>query len=241
MSKILGVITARGGSKGIPKKNIKKLDKHPLIAYTISVAKKSKLIDHLIVSTDSEEIATVSKKYGAEVPFMRPEELSSDIAKHVPVLQHAVGFMEKRLKTTFDYVVLLQPTSPFRTPEDVDLTIKQLIKLNADSAVSLVAITDNHPIKAKAYRDGFVYSYFNNVVEPEGMRRQELPTAYKRSGAVYVMKRDLLMKDGLFYGKKIAGHIVPEERSIDIDNEKDWIVAEYMLKKLKNKGFDFIT
>lgn len=241
MSKILGVITARGGSKGIPGKNIKKLGEYPLIAYTISVAKRSKSIDHLIVSTDDADIATISKKYGVEVPFLRPRELSTDTAKHVPVLQHAVAFMEKKLGITYDYIVLLQPTSPFRLPEDIDKTIENLMKLNSDSAVSLVTMDSNHPLKAKRYKNNLVVPFFPEYPEPEGIRRQDLEVAYKRSGAVYAMSRDLLMNRGLLYGKKIAGYVVPENRSIDIDNEKDWIVAEYMLEKLLDEGYSFVN
>lgn len=238
--KILGVITARGGSKGIPKKNIKELGGYPLIAYTISVAKKSRLISDLILSTENEEIAKISRKYGVKIPFMRPVELASDTAKHVPVLQHAVFEMEKIKGIKYDFIVLLQPTSPFRLVEDIDKTVEVLIKKRADSAVSLNIVEDNHPIKAKIFRNGFVYPYFNQYPELEGARRQDLPVCYKRSGAVYAMRRDLLIKKGLIYGKKIAGYVVPNERSIDIDSEKDWVVAEYMLSKLLKKGYKFI-
>ena len=144
---ILGVITARGGSKGIPGKNIKLLGGKPLIAYTIDVAKKSKLITHLIVSTDDEEIANVCRRYNVEVPFMRPKELSQDETTHIPVMQHAIRFMEDKLSMTFDLAVILQPTSPFRLSEDIDGTVKVLMESEADSAVSLVNIPiAEHPI-----------------------------------------------------------------------------------------------
>ncbi len=234
--KILAVITARGGSKGIPGKNIKMLGDKPLIAYSIDAAKKSKLITHTIVSTDDKEIAEVAKKYGGEVPFVRPAELAGDTVKHVPVMQHAIEFMEKKLGVTFGFVVILQPTSPFRLPEDIDKTLERLIESKADSAVSLVDVGNDHPVKAKKLIDGKVLPYC--IPETEGVRRQDLEQAYRRSGAVYAMRRDLIMGGGL-YGEYIVGHVVPADRSIDIDTPFEWFRAEWMLNDLKNKGFKF--
>ena len=232
MKNILGVITARGGSKGIPGKNIKLLGGKPLIAYTIESAKKSKLITHLIVSTDDEKIADVCRQYGADVPFIRPKELAQDTTPHLPVMQHAIKFMEEKLGIVFDYAVILQPTSPFRTAEDIDGTIQKLIDTGADSAVSLVEFDKSmHPMKAKKLEGDKVLSYC--LEEVEGIRRQDIPIAYRRSGAVYAMKRDLLLKDNRLYGDFVVGYIVPKERSIDIDEPIDWIRAEYMLENLK--------
>ncbi len=235
---ILGVITARGGSKGIPGKNIKMLGDKPLIAYTIDVAKKSKLINHLIVSTDDVEIAEVCKKYGAEVPFMRPKELAADGTPHLPVMQHAIDFYEKAHNLTVDYVVILQPTSPFRTVDDLDGTIQKLIDTKADSSVSLVQVPSSaHPIKMKKIEGDKVLAY--SIPEEEGTRRQDLPTVYRRSGAVYAMRRDLIMKDNRLYGDFVTGHVVPKERSVDIDYPLDWIEAEHMLQELKKNGYEF--
>ena len=234
---ILGVITARGGSKGISGKNIKMLGGKPLMAYTIEAAKKSKHITHLIVSTDDGHIARIARDYGADVPFMRPEELAQDTTAHVPVTQHALRFMEEKLGLTFDFAVILQPTSPFRTPEDIDATLEKLISSDADSAVSLVEVpSSEHPVKMKKLENGKVFPYC--IPEIEGTRRQDMPLAYKRSGAVYAMKRDILMK-GHLYGKYVVGHIVPRERSIDIDYPFDWIKAEYMFEQLKKNGYAF--
>jgi CMP-N-acetylneuraminic acid synthetase len=235
---VLGVITARGGSKGIPGKNIKELGGKPLIAYTIEVAKKSNLITHLIVSTDDEEIAGVCRKYGAEVPFMRPKELAEDATPHLPVMQHAISFMEKKLGIPFAVAVILQPTSPFRLVEDIDTTIAKLIEAGADSAVSLCEMESNvHPMKAKKLDGDRVIPYC--MKEEEGIRRQDLPVAYKRSGAVYAIKRDVLMKSKRLYGDMVVGHVVPKERFVDIDNPLDWVKAEYVLKDLRAKGYDF--
>ncbi len=235
--KILGVITARGGSKGIPRKNIKDLGGKPLIAYTIEACKDSKLITHLILSSDDKEIINVARQYNVDVPFVRPKELAEDTTKHLPVLQHAVQFMEDKLGIKFDYVVNLQPTSPFRLPEDVDGCIEKLSETNADSALAMVEVDDNHPIKMKKIVDGRVLPF--SVPEPEGMRRQEFPPAYKRSGAVYVFQRNNLLEKNREYGDDLVAYIVPKERSIDIDNELDWIKAEYMIKKLRENGYPY--
>lgn len=231
--KILGVITARGGSKGIPRKNIKPLGNKPLIAYTIESAKKSKLITNLIVSTDDIEISKIAKKFGADVPFLRPKKLANNKAGHLEVMQHAVKFMEKKLNMIFDYVVILQPTSPFRKSEYIDGTLKKIINCKkALSAVSIYEVgSEAHPVKIKKIKGDRVLSYCVN--EKEGTRRQDLPTAYKRSGDVYAMKRGLLMKKGKIFGNYTIGYIIPKERVVDIDTEFDWLKAEYMLNRIK--------
>jgi CMP-N-acetylneuraminic acid synthetase len=234
--KILGVITARGGSKGIPGKNIKLLDGKPLIAYTIEVAKKSKLITDLIVSTDDEDIAKVCRDFGAEVPFMRPVELANDTAGHLEVMQHAIKFMEDKKGIVYNYVVIFQPTSPFRTVEDIDETIKKIIEHNVDSAFSMCEIEPSqHPVKIKKMEGDTVLPYC--LEEKFGVRRQDLPVAYKRSSAVYVTKRDLPMKENRLFGDNIVGHVVLKDRSVDIDTPYDWLLAEYMQMKLKEQGF----
>ena len=232
--KVLAVITARGGSKGIPGKNIKPLGGKPLIAYTIEVAQKSRLITDLIVSTDSERIAGVSREYGANVPFIRPAELARDDTPHLPVMRHAVEFMEKQKGYQYDYVVTLQPTSPFRTVEDIDETIRVLIESGADSSVSLVEVPGMyHPIKMKKLEGNQVLPYCMD--EPEGIRKQDFPKVYRRSSAVYVTRRDLMIKENKFFGEHVVGYITSIERFIDIDSESDWLNAENILVKMINK------
>lgn len=239
--KILGVITARGGSKGVPGKNIKLLGGKPLISYTINSAKKSAMINDLIVSTDDTEIAKICEEYGADVPFIRPKELAKDDTPHLPVMQHAIDFMEKKLGTLYDIVVIFQPTSPFRTTEDIEGTIQKLIDTGADSAVSICEVSSNeHPMKMKKLDGDKLLPY---VVKENSTQRQNLPTVYKRSCAVYAMYRDKIMSSKNpedLHGKQIVGHIVPTDRSVDIDSATDWAVAEYKLEDLKNKGFTFI-
>ncbi len=233
--RVLAIITARGGSKGVPRKNVKDFGGKPLIAYTIDIAKRSKAITDLIVSTDDQEIAEIAGKLGVEIPFIRPAELAQDNTPHLPVVQHAITHMENARGYTYDYIVILQPTSPFRLVEDIDETIALIEKTDADSAVSIVEIeSGKHPMKAKRLDGQNVLPYFMD--EPEGRRRQDLPPAYRRSGHVYVMKRDLFMKENKLFGNHIVGHIVPQERYVDIDTEFDWVTAEYMLRKFREKG-----
>lgn len=231
--KILAVITARGGSKGIPGKNIKLLGGKPLLVYTIEAAKQSRLLTHTILSTDDEKIAAVGREHGIEVPFLRPAELAQDDTLHLPVMRHAAEFMEEKLGDKFTHLVVLQPTSPFRTAADLDGTINLILKTGADSAVSVVEVASDHPLKAKKLAGNRVLPFF--APEPEGVRRQDLPKAYRRSGAVYVIRRDLIMEENRFYGDHVVGYEVPPERSIDIDDELDWLKAEYLLKKLFGK------
>lgn len=229
--RVLGVITARGGSKGIPGKNVKSLAGKPLIAWTIDAAKKSALITHLIVSTDDSEIASIAETYGIEVPFIRPKELAQDETPHLPVMQHAVREMETKERITFDYAVILQPTSPFRKSEYIDETLKVLMNENTDSAVTLYELPSSfHPVRVKKIEEGRVVPYCMD--EPENARRQDYPVAYKRSSDVYAMTRACLMEKGQLYGQSTAGYIVPKERVIDIDTPTDWIVAEEMAKSL---------
>ena len=233
---ILGVITARGGSKEIPGKNIRLLGGKPLIQHTIEAARHSEYLTDTVVSTDSTEIAEVARACDATVPFLRPAELAEDTTATLPVLQHAVREMEKIARRTYEYVVTLQPTSPFRLPEDIDKTIEVLLGSNADSAVSVCEVdSGGHPVRMKRIEGKRLVPYC--VDEPEGIRRQDLPPAYKRSAAVYVSRRDLLMLTNRFYGDNVVAHIVPRSRSIDIDTPLDWVVAEHMLGLLRADGF----
>lgn len=233
---ILGVITARGGSKGIPGKNIKELGGKPLIAYSIEAGKKSALITDLIVSTDDAEIARIAEQWGARVPFMRPPELAGDEVSHLPVIQHAIQEMEERMRCRYDYCVILQPTSPLRFVEDIDKTLHKLISSGADSAVTVVKVHSVHPIKIKKLDGDRVLPYV--VPEEEGMRRQDFPAAFRRSGAVYAMRRATIMEKNRLYGDYIVGYETPKDRSIDIDEPADMILAEYMLGELRKKGYE---
>jgi len=230
--KILGVIPARGGSKTIPKKNIKILLNKPLIAYTIEAALKSKLLTKVIVSSDDPEIIEVSKKYGAEVPFVRPKELATDTALAVDTIKHAVLTMEELERTKYDYVVMLQPTTPFRTAEDIDAALEKLITTGADSVISVVNVGAMHPARMKKIVNDRLVDYAEEEIE--NMPRQMLTPVYIRNGAIYATKRDVLVNQNTFKGNDCRPYIMPEERSINIDSELDFLLAEAVLKR-KNK------
>jgi CMP-N,N'-diacetyllegionaminic acid synthase len=223
--KVLGVIPARGGSKGIPSKNIKDLAGKPLISYTIEAALKSDL-QEVVLSTDSEIIADVARKYGAKVPFLRPVDLASDTASSMPVAIHALNEMEKINHCKYDAVMLLQPTTPFRTTEDINQAIETLLLKKSDSVISVVDVGGTHPARMKFLKEGM-------LIDPpfceakENQNRQELEPMYIRNGAIYLTKRDILLK-GTYKGNTCAALIMPMNRSVNIDNLFDFEYAEWL-------------
>ena len=233
--KILAITLARGGSKGIKSKNIKTLNNKPLIYYTIVEAKKSKLITDYIVSTDSKKIATVAKKYGANVPFLRPKKFSNDKSSSVSALIHATNFMEKEKNKKYDYVIELMCTNPFKTVKDIDAIIKKIIKTRADSVIAVHQIFDHHPLRVKKIINDKIINFC--FAEKAESRRQDLkPNAYVRSGSIYALNRDYLMNKKKRYGSNNSrAYILPEERAVNIDNILDFYIAEKMFL-LKKKG-----
>ena len=226
--KILAVIPARGGSKGIPNKNIVDIDGNPLIKYTIDAALGSAMLTHCIVSTDSDAIADVAKSCGALVPFKRPEHLSDDKALSLPVIQHAVEFMEAEQGYQYDVVIMLQPTTPLRQSEDIDNAISLLFETNADSVISVVEVEGHHPLRMKRVVNGRLINYIDQG--HEDMRpRQELPPVYIRNGAIYATRRDVLIKDSSFIGLDSRAYIMTSERSVNIDTYKDLLLAQSFL------------
>lgn len=224
---ILGIIPARGDTKGIRKKNIKPLASKPLISYTIVESLKSKYITDLIVSTDDHEIADIAKECGAIVPFIRPKELATDKARSIEVVLHALGFMEDLNKITYNYVILLQPTAPLRTVNDIDNAIEKLLSSEADSIVSLCRLDDPHPMKLKILKNGLIYPYLSGY--EEGLPRQSLPELYRLNGAIYATKREVIVRQKSFFGTDSKPYLMPPERSVNIDNILDFYLAEYLL------------
>jgi len=226
---ILGIVTARGGSKGLPRKNIHPLCGKPLLQYTAEAALKAKRLTRVILSTEDEEIAAVGRRCGLEVPFMRPPELARDDTPHVPVLQDAVRRMEQAGKTV-DAILTLQPTNPLRLPSDIDGAIELLERTGADSVISFVAVGEKHPARMKFIgEDG-------RVVDPpfaekfEGQRRQDLPVLYLREGSIYLTRRDVLMKHNSIKGRDCRAWIMPQDRACNIDSPFDLFLAEQLLK-----------
>lgn len=237
MSRILGIVVARGGSKSIPRKNIKPLGGKPLIAWTIEQAKKSGIFDRIILSTDDEEIAEVGKKFGAEVPFMRPKELAEDATPTLPVLQHAVRRLKENENYSPDFVAILQPTAPFRRPEHFKEAFELLEKTNADSVISVAEIPGHsHPMWALKINESKIARLFvtGEHVRKRIPRRQELPKAHVNSGHIYIFKTGLLFgEEPNFYGDKVAAYVMDEKYCVNIDTLRDWEEAEKKINILK--------
>ena len=226
---ILGLIPARGGSKGLPGKNIIPLLGKPLIAWTIEQALASKYLDRVVVSTDDKEIAEISKKYGAEVPFIRPKELATDEAKGIDVVLHTINCLKENDKRKqYDLIILLQPTSPLRATEDVDKAIELLFLKEAKAIVSVCEV-DHHPLWANTLPEDECMKDFIRQ-EIMNKNRQELPKFYRFNGAIYIAYCDYLQKQKSFFGEKTFAYIMPIERSIDIDDEIDFELAEILMK-----------
>lgn len=226
---ILAVITARGGSKRLPGKNIRALGGKPLLAWTVLAARECTAPLHAVVlSTDDEKTAEVGRQFGADVPFMRPAELATDTAGSLEVVQHAVRFIEARDKVTMDWVLLLQPTSPLRTAADIDAAVKLADASKCDSVISVTEMPV-HPVFAKRIDAGGCLQPFGAVV-PENLRRQDAkPEAYAYNGAIYLTRRSTLMEENSFYGARIFPYIIPTERAIDIDTMHDFTLAEVLM------------
>ena len=227
---ILAVIPARGGSKSIVNKNIVKINGKPLINYTIKAAIKSTFLTDVVVSTDSSKIAKVASKAGLKIPFLRPKHLSGDKVLSIQVVVHALKEMEKKNKKKYDYIVLLQPTSPLRSTKDIDLSLKKLTNSNANSLISVTEVGGNHPNRMKKIVKGKLVNYAN--LNFEDMRpRQVLPKIYIRNGSIYASKRKLILKNKVFAQTKSLAYVMPKERSINIDGILDLQLAKIYLKK----------
>ncbi|WP_164668019.1 cytidylyltransferase domain-containing protein [Virgibacillus doumboii] len=223
---VLAIIPARGGSKGVPRKNIKNLAGKPLIAWTIEEAKKSKYIDRLILTSEDKEIINVARLFGCEAPFIRPQELANDNTPGIEPILHAIEQVRG-----YDYVVLLQPTSPLRNTQDIDQTIEKCDKNNGVAAVS-VTESDKSPYWMYQLEKEMMTPLIdiNNVPK----RRQDAPKAYVLNGAVYVSKVDKILEEKNFLQKEKIAHIMPSERSLDIDRELDFTVCEVMINNISS-------
>ena len=227
---IAGIIPARGGSKSIPRKNIRLLCSKPLIYYTIREARKSDYLNLFVVSTEDKEIAEIASGYGAEV-IERPCELAQDDTPSLPVYQHAIRYLEGVRNFHPDIIVALQPTCPLRRAEDIDEAIKKLLETDCQSVVSVCEV--EHPLQWMYTLEG---DKLKLVIEggDKIIRRQDAPTVYRLNGAVYVTRRDVIMEQNRVWGDDTRAYIMPLERSVDIDSEIDFKLAEVLLKENDN-------
>lgn len=227
--RVLGIIPARGGSKGIPRKNVRLLAGRPLLQYTAEAALAARGLFRVILSTEDEEIAAVGRQCGIEVPFLRPPELSRDDTPTLPVLQHAVAALEKE-GARFDAICLLQPTAPLRLSSDIDGCIDLLAESGADSVVTVLPVPHEHNPHWVYFRNEQGFLRLSTGEDAPIPRRQLLPPAFHREGSVYVMRRDILMAQNSLYGTTVAGFLIDPSCSVNIDTMEDWIEAERLLR-----------
>jgi len=225
---ILGVIPARGGSKSVPRKNIAPLLGRPLIAYSIAAAQASQYLTHFVVSSDDAEILAVARLYGARI-LERPADLASDTAPTLPVVQHALRTLEAQDQLTFDYVVLLQPTTPMRTVADVDAVIEKLVSTGSDSVVSVCDVDAYHPARMRRIVDDQLVEL--PIREPKEMaRRQDLEPIYIRNGAIYAVRREVILEQNSMIGTVSRPYIMPVAQSVNIDSPLDMLLAQHLMQ-----------
>jgi len=232
MSNVLCTICARGGSKGVKNKNIKELNGKPLIAYTIEQAKASQLFEHIVVSTDSDEIATIAKQYGAEVFFKRSAEMASDTAGKLDVIRDAFVRSEEHYNKQYDYLIDLDATAPLRIVDDIIDSFNQFLKDNNDNLITAM------PSRRSPYfnlveqnKDGKVY--LSKKLDSAVVRRQDAPKSYDMNASIYIWKRDVILSENSIFLEKTGLYVMPEERSIDVDTELDYRFVEFIMKDKK--------
>lgn len=225
---VLGIIPARGGSKGVQRKNIAPLAGKPMIAWTIEAALCSPSLSRVIISTDDQEISDIAQSLGAEAPFLRPAELANDDTPGIAPVLHAVRWLATHEDYHPDYVMLLQPTSPLRTTEDIENVVRLANEQQCDAVVSVTEAA-GHPFWMKQMAaDGSLTDFL--TPPREYSRRQDLPTAYELNGAVYLIRCEQLLKHETLYPARTFGYVMPQSRSIDVDSSWDLYVADLILR-----------
>ncbi len=229
---IVALIPARGGSKGLPRKNVLEMAGKPLIAWSIIQAQQSNIIDRVVISTDDKEITEVADSFGAEIPFVRPKELATDEAKGIDVILHALRWLREH-RQAVDIIVVLQPTSPLRLTEDIDNSLNLFLEREADAVVS-VCRTEHHPYWSNVLpEDKCMKDFIRN--EADKKNREELPEFYRLNGAIFITKADFMIQNEGYYGDNTYAYIMPAERSIDIDSHLDFRLAGLLMENSINE------
>lgn len=241
--KIMAIVPARGGSKGLPNKNILPLAGHPLIAYSIEAGKRSEYIDRVLVTTDSEAIADVSRQYGAEVPFLRPAHLAADLSTDVEAFTHALEWLQANEGEIPDLIIQLRPTSPIRFVEEIDACIARLADTPAATALRAVTLSPNTPYKM--WRLGATENDFmtplltvEGIAEPYNEPRQNLPKVYWQTGTLDIFRPSVLLEQKSMTGRHILPYVMDTGLSIDIDDIDSFRRAENLLPKINCIKFD---
>lgn len=231
---MLALIPARGGSKGLPGKNIKLLNGKPLISYSIRSALNAKSVDRVIVSTEDKEIADIASEYGAEIPFLRPKELAQDNSKAIDAYIYTIEKLNDDLDDKISSFIVILPTNPLVISEDIDNAIQLFKKMNADSVISYTEAS-HPPIWAiKISEDLKVSNYFD--LKDQLLNRQDIPQAYMPSGSIFIFRLSLL-KSNKYLSDNSFAYIMPRERSVDIDTHLDFEYAEFLIKRKKNENY----
>lgn len=232
--KILAIIPARGGSKGLPEKNIKPLFSKPLIGWTIEQAKECKYIDSVFVTTDNKKIANTAKSFGIDVPFLRPAELANDTSSSMDVVEHVLAHFEN-MHIYFDYIILLEPTSPLRKKNDLDTAIQLAIENeSADGIISLGEVHMEHPMIVKKINEkGKIAPYIDDVLKIS--QRQQADKAYFPYGVIYMIKTDIFKKEKAFYTNNILPYYIERWQNYEVDDIYDFIAIEAILKKIQEE------
>ncbi len=232
MSEVLALIPARGGSKSIPRKNIRPFAGHPLLAYSIAAGLAAETITRLIVSTDSQEIADIARRYGAETPFLRPREYSQDQTPDLPVFQHALRWLADEENYRPDVIVQLRPTSPFRRVAHIDQAVYRLLERPDADSIRTVCVPFQNPYKMWCIGpDGIMQPLMQtSLPEPYNMPRQSLPETYWQTGYVDAAWTDTLLAKNSMTGKRILPLVIDPSEWIDIDSPDDWRRAERLLE-----------
>lgn len=236
--RVLGLVLARGGSKGVPRKNIRPLAGEPLIGYTARAALESERLSRVVVSTDDPEIAEVARRCALDVPFVRPSELAQDDTPSLPVVQHAVAWLEAH-GDYFDAICQLQPTSPLRTSGEIDSCIAMLEDRGADAVMTVTRVPDEYNPHWVYFRDSDGFMRLSTAEAVPVPRRQALPPAFHRDGSVYVTRRDVIMNQSSLYGSRVLGLVVNGDERVNIDRIDDFDKAEAILRRRGASGHDF--
>ncbi len=232
--RILGIVPARAGSKGVPHKNTRPLKGRPLLAWAAEALLEAQLPDTCMCSTDSEIIAACARDAGLQVPWLRPAELAGDTSSTVSVLEHALKTYQQQGQQ-FSHVVLIQPTSPSVLADDIDRALRLAIEQNADTVISGFRTTHAHPSLMYQLQDNAEVTWLWPAEERKS-RRQEFSTVFIRTGLVYVARADTILKQHTIYGERILSLEIPEYRSLTIDTEDDFLRAEMILERMANEG-----
>ncbi len=224
---ILFVITARGGSKGVPGKNIREIAGLPLIVYKIIAAQRCDFNGRIIVSTDDDNIARIAKEYGAEVPFMRPDYLASDTANSMDVVEHALRWVDDNDDHEYEYICLLEPSSPFASPKDLHNALEMIIASGADTLLSMKKVDVSSRFIWPLDEKGGLSYFYNAIYGENKIRRQDQIDEYTMNGCMYIAKTEYFREHKLFHSINSLPYVMPEEKSIEIDDMNQYLFAKY--------------